>query len=99
MKKIKPMFTFYRNFLFVSSVITCCCFWIFRDFGVVTFSSLFWFKVFTLGIIFFFINSYKAKEFYYYQNLGLSKKVLFASTFSFDFIVFLFVLYLTDMSR
>lgn len=99
MKKIRLIVTFYYNFLLVSSVITYCCFDIFRRYGVVTFSSLFWFKIFTLGIIYYFISSYKHKELYYYQNLGLSKKVLFIVTFSFDFILFLTILYLLYRSQ
>lgn len=94
MKKLRLILTFYNNYLFVCSIITLCCVKIFSDYGVVTFSSLFWFKVFTIGIIGYFTHEYKAKEFYYYQNLGLSKRVLFVTTLGFDFFVFLMVLYL-----
>jgi hypothetical protein len=44
-----------------------------------------------LFIIYNFIRSYKSKEFYYYQNLGLSKKFLWISTLSFDILLYLVV--------
>lgn len=51
--------------------------------------AIFWFKVFSLGIIFYFINSYKGKEIYYYKNLGVSKYKLWIPILIFDFSIFL----------
>lgn len=48
-----------------------------------------WFKVITMAIIVYYINTYKRKEFYYYQNLGLSKKLLWTYTLGLDFLLFL----------
>ena len=65
---------------------------LFWEYGMSIYAVLFWFKLFTLGVVFVFIRSYKSKEFYYYLNLGLSRTVLWISTFCFDFSLFLFLL-------
>ena len=57
--------------------------------GIKTFQVLFWFKIFTLGLIFYYINSYKKKELYYYKNLGISKLKLWLPILIFDFLIFL----------
>lgn len=57
--------------------------------GLNFFGLLFWFKIATLGLIFYFINNYKNKEYYYYQNLGISKMFLWAIILIFDFLLFL----------
>ncbi len=58
---------------------------------------MFWFRAVVMAIIFYFINDYKQKEFYYYQNLGVSKSFLWTAAFSLDTLLFLsanFILYL-----
>lgn len=50
---------------------------------------VFWFKVLTLGVISYVNSVYKEKELYYYQNLGVSKSVLLASTMLLDFVLFI----------
>ncbi|HBZ26324.1 MAG TPA: hypothetical protein DEO54_08860 [Rikenellaceae bacterium] len=67
--------------------------------GINIFTALFWFKIITLGIIVYFINNYKRNEFYYYKNLGLSKKVLWISSLTFDFILFLTLIIITLLVR
>ena len=57
---------------------------LFYEYGMSIFAVLFWLKVSTLGLTVVFIRSYKNKEFYYYQNLGLSQVFLWSSTLSFD---------------
>lgn len=47
----------------------------------------------------YFIHSYKRSEFYYYKNLGASKVLLWVSTLSFDFMMFLLVLILSLKMR
>ena len=46
----------------------------------------------SLGLTYYFINSYKNKEYYYYQNLGVSKSFLWAVTLTFDFALFIFLI-------
>lgn len=57
--------------------------------GIRTFTALFWFKAITLGLIYYFVNSYKKHELYYYKNLGFSKLKLWIPLLIFDFTVFL----------
>ncbi len=70
-KKIRIIWTFYQSFLILSLIITGSCISIFWKYGFAVFSQLFWFKIITLGLTYYFINSYKNKEYYYYQNLGI----------------------------
>lgn len=42
-----------------------------------------------MGFIITFIDNYRKKEYYYYQNLGLSKTALWSSSLIFDFVLFL----------
>jgi hypothetical protein len=76
----------------VSLVITTCSLTIFWKYGFSVFFGVLWLKVATLGLTYYFINSYKKKEYYYYQNLGVSKVLLWTVTLSFDFALFLFLI-------
>jgi len=90
-KSIRLIWTFYRSFVLVSMVITISCVRVIWDTGFNWFGLLFWGKLATLGLLFYFVNSYKNKEYYYYQNLGISKILLWATTLTFDFSLFLFL--------
>jgi len=92
LKKIRLILLFYRNFWFASSLISLACLALFWEYGYSIFSTLFWFKIATLFIIYRYIGSYKAKEFYYYQNLGISKQILWIATLGADLIVYLLLL-------
>ncbi len=93
-KTIRLLRTFYSNFLLLSLLITFGCGFIYWTYGIGTFTTLFWLKLITLGIIYFSISTSKSKiqEFYYYQNLGVSKRLLWGVTFSFDFALFVLLL-------
>lgn len=86
-KTIRLMLLFYKNFCGVSLAITLFCVGTFWRYNFHLFFFLFWFKVITLGLIYYFINMTKKNEFYYYQNLGLSKEILWIATLAFDFII------------
>jgi hypothetical protein len=90
-KKIRLIGTFYRSFVLVSMAITACCLVLFREYGFGIFAALFWLKTATLAITYYFINSYKKKEYYYYQNLGISKGLLWSVILTFDFVLFIFL--------
>jgi hypothetical protein len=98
-KTIRLIWMFYKNFLFTSLLITVCCLSIFWKYGLSVFVGLFWLKIVTLGLIYYFINNYKNKEYYYYQNLGVSKAVLWASTLTLDFSFFIFLVIQTNKFR
>jgi len=89
LRTLRLIWTFYRNFNLISILITICCLKFFWEYGFSVFATIFWFKIATLGLIFYFINSYKNKEYYYYQNLGVSKILLWVTTLIFDFILFI----------
>lgn len=99
MRAIRIIFTFYKNFFFLSFILSLCCAIALHVNGIGIFALVFWFKVFTLGLIFYFIKQYKKKEFYYYQNLGVSKLFLWTTTLFFDMVLFIILLALTYKSR
>ena len=78
--------------MLLSFLITTACLALFWEYGFGIFSALFWFKISTLALTFYFINNYKNKEYYYYQNLGVSKILLWSTTLSFDFALFIFLI-------
>jgi len=99
MRKFRLILTFYSSFAFISSMITIVCGWVTYTNGIGTYNLLFWFKIFTIGVIVYFINGYKSNEFYYYRNVGLTKRFLWVATISFDFTLFLITEALTIYFR
>lgn len=95
MRTIRLILTFYKSFAFASMMITLSCLSIIYTWGIDTFAVLFWFKIITLGLIFYYIHSIKKDNFYYYKNLGLTKKILWISSLSMDFIIFLILITIT----
>jgi hypothetical protein len=93
-KITRLLLTFYKNYFIFSFLITICCGQILRSNGIKVFILVFWFKILTLGIIYYFINGYKKNEFFYYQNLGISKIQLWVSSLIFDILLFISVLIL-----
>ena len=91
-KKIRLIGHFYRGFWLASTLITLACVGLFWEYGFSIFSTLFWFKLATLFIIYRYVKSYKSREFYYYHNLGVSKLLLWGVTLSFDIVLFLMLL-------
>jgi len=98
LKKVKLVWAFYVSFIFISILITACCAVLYREFHFSILPILFWFKVATLGITFVYINSYKTNEYYYYQNLGVSKRLLWSGSMIFDLFVFLLVIFIISKS-
>jgi hypothetical protein len=90
-KKTNLFFTFYKSFCFVSVLISIVCAYFLIKYGASAYSVLFWFKIITSALIFYYIREYKSKEFYFYKNLGISKKALFIFSFLFDFTVYFIV--------
>lgn len=95
LKVLKLIITFYSSFFFLTTTITLCCILIFEQYGMSTFFSLFWFKIITLGLVYYFTSNYKAKEVYYFLNLGVSPIILWASTLGFDFLLFVISIIIT----
>lgn len=93
--KTRLVITFYNLFAFVSLMITLLCQWVNYTYGIGVFTILFGFKIITLGMIFYYIQHFKSDVFYYYKNLGLTKKHLWISTITFDLIIFIMLTILT----
>jgi hypothetical protein len=73
-------------------MMTLICIGLFWEYAMSIFATLFWLKLSTLGLTFYYIRSYKSKEFYYYQNLGVSKSLLWTSTLTFDFCLYIILM-------
>ena len=95
MKKIGLVLRFYMSYFFVSFLITLSAIYLLKINGSGILVVVFWYKVIVTGLIYYFINTYKQKEFYYYKNLGVSRKTLWAYTLSIDFILFVCLSILT----
>jgi len=94
--KISIIWIFYRSFFLLSLIITASCLRAFWLFQFEVFFTIFWFKIVTLAITYYFVDVYKRKEYYYYQNLGISKRKLWTITLGFDFALFISLIILVS---
>ena len=94
-KIAKLIWTFYKSFIFLSFLVTVSCIVLFWEYGLGIYGILFCFKIATLTMTFFIVNSYKSNEYYYYQNLGVSKILLWVNSLSIDLILFSYLIFLT----
>lgn len=94
-RTLRILWTFYNSFFVSTLVLTASCAYMCMVLGPGALTLITWFKIITSGIIIYYINNYKNKEFYYYQNLGLSKKILWSSTMTVDFLIYIFAVYLS----
>lgn len=88
-KSTKLLLTFYSSYFQATLLITACCMLLTWLYGLEVFFILFLFKLTTLGLIYCFMNEYKKKEYYYYQNLGISKLFLWVGSLSLDLALFI----------
>ncbi len=95
MRTTRLVFTFYKSFAFSSLMITLSCLSIIYEWGISTFIVLFWFKIITLALVFYYIHNFKKDVFFYYKNLGLTKKHLWIPALTFDMFLFLILVILT----
>lgn len=98
-RAIRLIILFYRNFWLFTSLITGISACLFRQHGYSIAGTLFWFKIGTLYLVYRFINKYKEAEFYYYRNLGMTKRTLWIATMLIDMTVYFFVLSLITPLR
>jgi hypothetical protein len=85
--------------MLVTLLITSIALVFFFQDGFRIFNGILWLKIATNALVWYFINSFKAKEFFYYQNLGVSKRLLWGSALSFDFNLFFFSIALIHYNR
>lgn len=93
------IFTFYKTHFWADMLITCACLWVLYTRGLVAFQGIFWLKILSAAVIYYFVNQLSKHEYYYYQNLGLSKTTLWATTLSLDFILYIAFIILTYHMR
>jgi len=98
-KKLLPLFTFYSSIAFISNLINAVSIVFVFVYGLQTFITLFWFKVILTAFMMFLTNYFKQKEYFYYYNLGWSKKALWFWVLLFDFALFIGLLILTYYLR
>ena len=89
LRKIKLYLTFYRAFCTGSLFLSLVCANILFIYGIGPFVTLFWFKIISLGLIYFYIKNYKASTFYFYKNMGASRKGLWICSISSDMMLYL----------
>jgi len=94
-KTLRILWTFYNSFIVSTVVLSAVCVYMFTELGSGALMLITWFKIITSGIIIYYINSYKNKEFYYYQSLGLSKKQLWGTTMTVDFLLYILAIIVT----
>jgi lipopolysaccharide export system ATP-binding protein len=92
---IRSLLTFYKKFIVPSFPITLFCCLLFFEYGTPILLVLHWLKLSATAIIFFYTRTSRAKEFYYYLNLGLTPSFLWFSTLTFDLLLYLGLLITT----
>src|SRR5690554_5779155 len=97
LKRLRLLTTFYQSFFATTFLISMVCTYLFYVYGLNVLKILILFKIFIMLIVFFYINSYKSHDFLYFQNLGLSKSLLWVSVITIDFILFTALLLLTTL--
>jgi hypothetical protein len=92
MRKLRLITRFYMGIFLANSLITLSTIyimWLYKANAVEIIGVLFWFKIISLGIIIYAAVYYNKNQLYYYQNLGISKVLLMAVPFAFDFLLWL----------
>lgn len=91
--------TFYSGFIWPSAVVTLSCAVTYYLNGYAILGTLVWIKIILNTLTAYFIHSFRPREYYYYQNLGFSKSILWSLTFIVDFILFVLILLLAGFIR
>ena len=94
---IRLLLTFYKNFFVFNFLVTLACAVLFREYGLSILKVICWFKIATQSLTWYFIRTYKQKEFYYYRNLGIRDALLWSITLSIDLCLYILLLFLTHL--
>jgi hypothetical protein len=97
LKQVRLLTSFYIGFAAPSILITLSCSYLLFSLGITAIVYLFWFKIATTLIFYFSVNAYKKKEYFYYQNLGLSKQKLWCINLTLDVLI-LIVCFITALN-
>jgi hypothetical protein len=95
-RSARILITFYKNFVVLSLLLNVICNRLFFLFGFSIFIGLFWIKIISYLVAFFFVNSNKKNEYFFYQNIGFKRKFLWLTTTGFDFVLFIITIFITN---
>lgn len=89
MRTLRLIIHFYKSFAIPGILISLGCASVIRSHGLATLTALFWFKIATMGAVFYLRNNFRENEMYYYKNLGVSRLMLWIPIMLFDFLLFI----------
>src|SRR5688572_19183482 len=98
-RSIRLYTTFYKSFLVFSMLINIVAVVLFSEHGINIFAFLFWLKIASIAVTYYFINSYKNKEYYYYYNAGISKFSLWFVSNKVDIGIFILLIIIAYQYR
>lgn len=79
---------FYKSVCPASLSISLLCLGIFAAKGPASLQAILWFKVITFGVIGFHMENTRKQAFWYFYNLGLTRKILWVGAAFIDFSIF-----------
>jgi len=96
---IRIVLTFYSSYFIASLIISLICASMVFTAGLNSLSGVLLIKAVSLIIIYFYITAYKRKEYYYYQNLGLSKNRIWTLSIFADTLLFIMLMIIIAFIR
>lgn len=99
LRKGRLLWRFYKSYAWASVSVSLCCAFFIVKYGLEALIPLLWFKAATAALVVYVVRNYKAAEFHYYKNLGLSSVRLWGVTLSFDFALFVLLVVIADLLR
>lgn len=99
LKLISLCFNFYKNYALASFLITAALLFLFWEYGFSIFMEIIWGKIFSLLIIAYFIDGSRKKEYYFYYNAGISKKLIWYPLLAADIAAFLALILISNKFR
>ena len=92
--RLKLIAGFYKNFFFASWLISLTCAYLLMEIGVPALFYLFWFRVITWGLIYYYVRDYKKRDFYFYDNLGIGRRTLWSASMLCEALLFILFIFL-----
>lgn len=96
-RRLKIYYTFFRSFYLAGFCISLCCGWLVYRWGDDLLQPVIWFKLLTAAVVYYLADRLKHREYYYYHNLGISKRKLWAFYELCDLLVFVLLLVASDL--
>jgi len=90
MRTIKLITRFYGGIFVMNFLVTLSCVYLIKHFGRLAYEIviwLFWYKIISMMTFFYTSVYYRKRELYYYQNLGVSSRMLVTTTSIVDFLI------------